>query len=394
MEEMQSRAGKTVAQATGYLAYVPAPLPPDPPISFDGQMINLLSRADQSVGKLDGVAGLLPNPDLFVGMYVRKEAVLSSQIEGIDSTLDEVIRFEEGDEPSEGQRLHDTAEVVNYVRALNYGIKRLPDLPLSLRLIREIHAELMKGVSGQGKAPGEFRGTQNWIGGQGANLTNATFVPPPVPEMKQALDNFEKFLHERRERPDRQHYPVIVECALIHAQFETIHPFLDGNGRLGRSLIALLLHERKVLVRPLLYISLYLKANRLEYYDRLTAVRKNGDWEEWLKFFLRGVEQTAIEAVDTAKNVLAFREKAMRTVSDLGSNERKLLEFLFEHPLTDIQTAQKQLNSSYNTAAGTIGKLEKEGLLNETTGGKRNRIFRFGPYLNLFESPAATTASG
>jgi Fic family protein len=381
-----------MAQASGYLAYVPAPLPPDPAVALDGEAINLLSRADQALGKLDGIATLLPNPDLFVGMYLRKEALLSSQIEGIDSTLDDVIRFEEGKEPSEGTRLHDTAEVVNYVRALNYGIKRLVELPLSLRLIREIHAELMRGVRGEGKALGEFRVTQNWIGARSANLANATFVPPPVPEMKEALDNFEKFLHERRERAHRAHYPVIVECALVHAQFETIHPFLDGNGRLGRLLIALLLHERGVLSQPLLYISLYLKGNRLEYYDRLSAVRKNGDWEGWMKFFLRGVEQTGVEAVETAKKVIAFREDAVRTATGLGLNELKLLEFLFGHPLTDIQTAQKQLGVSYNTAAGAIARLEKANLLKETTGRQRSRIFRFAAYLDLFESPAEGVA--
>jgi len=319
--------------------------------------------------------------------------LLSSQIEGIDSTLDEVIRFEEGDEPAEGKRLHDTAEVVNYVRALNHGIRRLAELPLCLRLIREIHAELMRGVRGDGKAPGEFRVTQNWIGPQGANLANATFVPPPVPEMQNALDNLEKFLHERREHPDRAHYPVIIECALIHAQFETIHPFLDGNGRLGRLLIALLLHERSVLIQPLLYLSLYLKANRLEYYDRLTAVRKRGDWEGWMKFFLKGIEQTALEAIETAKKVISFREQAVRTGSSLGSTELKLVEFLFGHPLTDIQTPQKQLGVSYNTAAAAMAKLEGASLVRETTGKHRNRVFRFSAYLELFETPAGPVAA-
>src|SRR5438270_2578385 len=207
MEPMQSRAGQTVAQPTGYLAYIPARLPPEPALALDAETIDLLSRADQALGKLEGIATptIFPNPNLFVGMYVRKEALLSSQIEGIDSTLDQVIRFEQGEEPSDGKRLHDTAEVVNYVRALHYGIKRLAELPLSLRPIREIHAELMRGVRGEGKAPGEFRVTQNWIGARAANLASATFVPPPVPEMKEALDNFEKFLHERRARADRAH---------------------------------------------------------------------------------------------------------------------------------------------------------------------------------------------
>jgi len=389
MEAMQSRAGQTVAQATGYLAYVPAPLPPDPPTILDAEAVALLSEAQHELGRLSGVATLLPNPDLFVGMYVRKEALLSSQIEGIDSTLDEVIRFEEGDKPAEGKRLLDTEEIVNYVRALNYGIKRLRGLPLSLRLIREIHVELLKGVRGDGKSPGEFRRTQNWIGPPGATLTTATFVPPPVPDMHQALDNLEKFLHERRQRADRAHYPVIVECALIHAQFETIHPFLDGNGRLGRLLIALLLHERELLTQPLLYISLYLRANRLEYYDRLTAVRKNGDWEGWVRFFLKGIAQTSHEAVETARKIISFREEALKTASSMGANEMRLVEFLFSHPLTDIQSAQRKLDVSYNTAAGAIGKLESAGLLKETTGAKRNRTYRFYPFLDIVEASSA-----
>lgn len=392
---MHSRAGGTIPQATGYLAYVPAPLPPTPPVELDPETISLVSRADQALGRLDGIATLLPNPDLFVGMYVRKEALLSSQIEGIDSTLDEVIRFEEGEQPSEGKRLQDTGEVVNYVRALNLGIRRLAELPLCLRLIREIHAELMHGVRGDGKAPGEFRVTQNWIGPQGASLANATFVPPPVPEMTHALNDLEKFLHERNEHPERAHHPVIVECALVHAQFETIHPFLDGNGRLGRLLIALLLQERRVLSQPLLYLSLYLKAHRLEYYDRLTAVRKNGDWEGWTKFFLKGIEQTAVEAVETAKKVIAFRQQAIRTASSMGPTELNLTEFLFGHPLTDIQTAQRHLGVSYNTSASAIAKLESADLVRETTGKQRNRVFRFAAYLDLFEErPALGTMPG
>lgn len=378
-----------MAQATGYLAYVPAHLPPNPPLELDAEMISLLSRADQALGKLDGITTLLPNPDLFVGMYVRKEALLSSQIEGIDSTLDEVIRFEEGDKPATGKRLHDTAEVVNHVRALNHGIQRLAELPLCLRLIREIHTELMHGARGDGKASGEFRMTQNWIGPQGATLANATFVPPPVAEMNNALDNLEKFLHERNEHPERAHHPVIIECALTHAQFETIHPFLDGNGRLGRLLIALLLHERRVLSHPLLYLSLYLKGHRLEYYDRLTAVRKNGDWGGWTKFFLKGIEQTALESVETAKKVIACREQAIRTASALGTTELKLAEFLFGHPLTNIQTAQKHLGVSYNTTAGAMTRLESANLVRETTGKQRNRIFRFAAYLEIFEEPDA-----
>jgi len=205
--------------------------------------------------------------------------------------------------------------------------------------------------------------------------------------MNRALDNLEKFLHEWNEHPESAHYPVTIECALVHAQFETIHPFLDGNGRLGRLLIALLLHERRILDQPLLYLSLYLKARRLEYYDRLTAVRKNGDWGAWTTFFLKGIEQTAEEAVETAMQVIAFREQAIRTATSLGSTEMKLAEFLFGHPLTDIQTAQEHFGVSYNTAAGAIAKLENAKLVRETTGKQRNRVFRFAAYLELFEEP-------
>ena len=391
MEAMQSRAGRTMAQASGYLAYVPAPLPPHPALVLDGEAIDLLSRTDHALGKLDGIATLLPNPDLFVGMYVRKEALLSSQIEGIDSTLDQVIRFEQGEEPSDGKRLHDTAEVVNYVRALNYGIKRLAELPLSLRLIREIHAELMRGVRGEGKAPGEFRVTQNWIGARAANLASATFVPPPVPEMKEALDNFEKFLHERRARADRAHYPLDEAAMLIAAH---AYPDLDVAAELEQldDLARRCPGDELDVLLEYLFGECGFTGNRLEYYDRLTAVRTNGDWEGWMKFFLRGAEQTGLEAVQTAKKVIAFREDAVRTATGLGANELKLIEFLFGHPLTDIQTAQKQLGVSYNTAASAIARLEKANLLKETTGRQRNRIFRFAAYLDLFESPAERVA--
>ncbi len=253
MIPFNSRAGKTVPQRSGYLAYVPTPLPPDPPISFDTELIRLLSEADLALGQLAGVASLLPNPDLFVAMYVRKEAVLSSQIEGIQCTLDEVLQHESD---VEGVRTKAIGEVVNYVNAMNFGIARLDTLPLSLRLIREIHGHLMQGVRGEQKDPGEFRRTQNWIGPQGCTLATATFVPPPVPEMLETLANLEAFLH------DRDSLPPVVQCAIVHAQFETIHPFLDGNGRVGRLLVSLLLHERKVLTLPLLYISLFLKQNR------------------------------------------------------------------------------------------------------------------------------------
>ena len=248
------RSGTFVKQASGYDAFIPRPLPPDPPVQIDSEMAHLLSEADRALGRLDGITSVLPNPDLFVGMYVRQEAVLSSQIEGTQSTLEDVLQFEID---AGGESVpKDVGEVVNYVRAMNYGLDRLDKLPLSLRLIREIHAELLRGARGGNREPGEFRRTQNWIGPTGCNLKTAIFVPPPVPEMKEAIGELEKFLHF--EGP----MPALIHCGLAHAQFETIHPFLDGNGRVGRLLIAFLLCERKILHRPLLYLSLYLKRHR------------------------------------------------------------------------------------------------------------------------------------
>ena len=261
------RAGRYVRQTAEYSAFIPAPLPPDPPLEMDAEMARLLSEANLALGRLDGASMMLPNADLFVAMYVRREAVLSSQIEGTQASLTDVLQFEAGGDGGETERLLDVEEVVNYVRAMNYGLRRLADLPLSLRLVREIHGELMRGVRGEESTPGEFRRSQNWIGPSGSTLRDARFVPPPPHELLRVLGEWETFLHARSE-------PVLVTAALAHAQFETIHPFLDGNGRVGRLLITLLLYERGVLARPLLYLSLYLKRNQTEYYDRLQAVRE------------------------------------------------------------------------------------------------------------------------
>lgn len=355
-----SRAGKTVAQGTGYLSYLPAPLPPQqPPLAYDAEMIQRLSEADLALGQLSGIATLLPNPDLFVAMYVRKEAVLSSQIEGIQCTLDDVLEQEVSEA---GIKTKDIGEVVNYVHAMNYGIERLNDLPLSLRLLREVHGYLLAGVRGEHKAPGEFRKTQNWIGPQGCTLATATFVPPAVHDMHVALDNLERFLH------DRASLPLTIQCALVHAQFETIHPFLDGNGRLGRLLVSLLLHERSVLKQPLLYISLFLKANRIEYYERLMDVRVNGNWEGWVKFFLVGIAIVSKEAASTAQQIVEFREDMLRKARNYGKHEVALVDVLFEHPILDIRSAEKMLGCTYATAASAMQNLEKEGCVVETTG--------------------------
>ncbi len=345
---------------------------------MDSALVGLLSRADQAVGRLDGVAQILPNPDLFVAMYVRREAVLSSQIEGTQSSLDDVLAFEL--DPNVRGLPNDVGEVVNYVRAMNAGLDRLTDLPLSLRLIREIHAELLRDGRGSEKQPGEFRTRQNWIGAGSARISDAAFVPPPPDTMWDALDNLERFLHTDLEMP------ALVHCGLTHAQFETIHPFLDGNGRVGRLLITFLLCHRRVLHRPLLYLSHYLKRRRSEYYDRLMAIRIDGDWEGWLQFFVRGVSETAEEATTTARAIVNLREshRALIQERDLGSNGLRLLDLLFRQPLLHVNLAKDQLGISYGTANSLVERFETLGLLEETTGSHRNRRYRYTPYLALF----------
>lgn len=376
------RSGTFVKQKHGYRAFIPAPLPPDPPIVMDGELVRLLSAADRALGRLDGVATVLPNPELFVAMYVRQEAVLSSQIEGTQSTLEDVLEFE-ADGPSGTTAPQDVEEVVNYVRAMQYGLRRMEELPLSLRLIQEIHGQLLQGVRGAERTPGEFRRSQNWIGPAGSTLETASFVPPPVHEMHSALGNFETFLH------DEESVPVLLQCGLAHAQFETIHPFLDGNGRVGRLLITLLLCQRGILHRPLLYLSLFLKSNRSEYYDRLMAVRLHGHWEGWLKFFLRGVFDVSQSATQTAQAILHMREQHRQSISDkLGTRAAyglKLLDILFEQPILSVQAVEERLECAYVTANKIIDQLAELDLLREFTGGQRNRRYRYEPYVALFE---------
>ena len=377
------RSGRFVKQPDGYRAFIPAPLPPDPPVQVDGELSRLLSDADRCLGRLDGVASVLPNPDLFVAMYVRHEAVLSSQIEGTQSTLEDVLEFE-ADTPG-AERPKDIEEVVNYVRAMNYGLRRLDELPVCLRLLREIHAELLQGVRGSERTPGEFRRSQNWIGPQGCTLQTATFVPPPVHEMHQALDNLEKFLH------GAESLPRLIHCGLVHAQFETIHPFLDGNGRVGRLLITFLLCQQPILQRPLLYLSYYLKAHRAEYYDRLGAVRHDGNWEEWLKFFLRGVYEVSQSATNTARAILQLREQHRQATAKLsasGGTAARLLDYLFEQPIVSVRMVEKKLGCAYVTAGKLVDQFGELGLLKEITGQQRNRRYRYEPYLALFESPS------
>lgn len=373
--------GHYVKQPEGYRAFIPAEMPPDPPIELDRELMRYLSRADRALGRLDGTASTLPNPELFVAMYVRQEAVLSSQIEGTQSTLEDVLEFEIDAKGREQPK--DVEEVVNYIHAMNYGLERLRELPVCLRLIREIHGKLLEGVRGQHRQPGEFRTSQNWIGPGGATIRNATYVPPPVSEMKAALHNFEEFLH------DEESYPDLVHIGLAHAQFETIHPFLDGNGRVGRLLITFLLCERGILQQPLLYISHYLKARRQEYYDRLMATRSESDWQGWLRFFLDGVYQVSEAATDTARAILTLREQHRELIADkLGgsANGLLLLDFLFQRPVTTVRLVEEALECSYATANKLVGQFEEMGLLQETTGYQRNRRYRYSPYLELFKS--------
>lgn len=376
------RSGQFVQQPTGYTAFVPTPLPPNPPIKYDGDLIGKLSAASEALGRLDGLAQTLPNPDLFVAMYVRREAVLSSQIEGTQSTLNDVLAYEL--EPGRRDLPADVEEVVNYVRAMNYGLDRLTQLPLSLRLLREIHAKLLSTGRGSTKDPGEFRRTQNWIGPDGLSLRDATFIPPPPAEMADALGELEKFLHSGHD------LPPLVECALAHAQFETIHPFLDGNGRVGRLLIAFILVHRGTLHRPLLYLSYYLKRHRAAYYDRLTAVREDGDWEGWLSFFFTAVSETAEEAVGSARAIVNLRDRHLVVARDAaGGNGVKALELLFQRPLIDVKVLADEIDVTFATANRVIEALQAVGMVDEITGGRRNRVFRYTPYLVLFSEPDA-----
>ncbi len=379
MTTRATRAGRYIRQPGGFLAFVPEPLPPSPPIHVGSTLLQVLSRADQALGRLDGVIQTMPNPDLFVAMYVRREAVLSSQIEGTQSTLEDLLAVEL--EPQIQDLARDVDEIVNYVAAMNYGLERLATLPLSLRLIREIHRQLLEGVRGGHRLPGEFRRDQNFIATAGIrDIHEATFVPPPVPDMHRTLDNLEKFLHSRRD------VPPLLHVGLAHAQFETIHPFMDGNGRVGRLLITFLLVHHGVLHRPVLYLSLYLKRHRDEYYDRLMSIRNNGDWEGWLEFFVRGVAETAEEATAKAPTIVRLREDERARVQEhgLAANALRVLDLLFERPLVNVNLVATSIGVSFATANKLIDQLERIGIVAEITGRRRDRLFRHGPYLMLF----------
>ncbi len=374
------RAGNYVSQIGGYKAFVPKPLPPDPPVQLDSEMIQLLSKADRALGRLDGASEILPNVDLFVAMYVSKEALLSSQIEGTQASLIDVLAFEaDAALPDNPQ---DIEEVVNYINALNYGLQRLSTLPLSLRLIREIHGRLLQGVRGANRQPGEFRTSQNWIGHHGGTIGTAKFVPPSPTDMTGALGKLETFIHEEKT------LPILLKVGLVHAQFETIHPFLDGNGRMGRLLITFILCYEGVLHRPLLYLSHFFKVNTLEYYEHLQKIRDEGDWESWLKFFLRGVNEVAQEATTTARSIVQLREKHRNIVavhfSRSAGPAHQLLEYLYERPVITVNGVAKVTGLSYANANRLVMKLQEHGLLQQMDKYQRNRRFVYSEYLAMF----------
>jgi Fic family protein len=384
-----ARSGRYVRQPSGYRAFIPVPLPPSPPVDIAGDLHALLSKADRALGRLDGSVTTLPNPDFLVFMYIRKEAVLSSQIEGTQSSLQDVLAaetnlFDPGELPS------DVDEVINYIVAMNHGLERLAELPLSMQLIREIHGQLLQGVRGSHLTPGELRRSQNWIGPSGGTIADATFVPPPPNDVPQALGDLETFLHANDD------LPLLVRIGLAHAQFETIHPFLDGNGRVGRLLITFLLTERGVLSKPVLYLSHWFKRHRQEYYDRLQGVRDRGDWEGWTQFFLRGVEQVSNQATETVRRVLELRERHRAAITDqLGraaGNGHRVHESLFHRPIVTVGTVQELTGLSFAPANELVNRLAGLGVLRETTGYKRNRRFQYDEYVKLFTTEAEVAA--
>ncbi len=375
------RAGSYVSQIGGYKAFVPKPLPPDPPIQLDSEMILLLSQAAMALGRLDGMSTTLPNVDLFVAMYVNKEAVLSSQIEGTQASLIDVLAFEA--DAAFPENPQDIEEVFNYINALNYGLERLDTIPLSLRLIREIHRLLMQGVRGADRYPGEFRTSQNWIGHLGGTMGTAKFVPPSPADMNKALDDLEKFIHEEIL------LPLLLKVGLVHAQFETIHPFLDGNGRVGRLLITFILCSEGVLRKPLLYLSHFFKAHRLEYYEHLQKIRDEGDWESWLKFFLQGVNEVAREATATANKIVQLREKHRDIIatnfSRSAGSAYQLLEYLYKRPVITANGVAKVTGLSYQNANRLVMKFQELGLLRQMDTYQRNRRFIYSDYLAMFD---------
>lgn len=370
-------AGKVIRTSEGYHAFIPAPLPPK--ITYDAELALTLSKADAALSELSGLGRLLPNPHLLISPYVRREAVLSSRIEGTRASLSDVLLDEMGDDALRNSAT-DVHEVRNYIHALEFGVQRLKTLPLSLRLTRELHAHLMQGVRGDRATPGEFRRSQNWIGPAGSTPVTAAYVPPPPSEMKVALADWEKFLHQRDKMPD------LIQCALMHEQFEAIHPFLDGNGRVGRLLITLFLIERGRLSQPLLYLSAYIEDHRQDYYDLLQRTRTHGDWNTWLRYFLTGVTEMAHDAMSRARELMELREKFRKRLAD-KPRALALLDELFVNPYITVARAEQALKVSNPTARQAVALLQKHRMLKEVSGRQWGRLYLAQPILDVIEKP-------
>ena len=368
-------AGKVILMPTGYAAFIPATLPPA--LTYDHQLVLSLSRADAALSELAGLGRHLPNPHLLIAPYVRREAVLSSRIEGTKASLSDLL-IDEMEQPKQRTDVDDVQDVRNYVAAMEYGLERLRKLPLSLRLVREIHARLLKGARGDRATPGEFRRSQNWIGPSGSTIETAPYVPPPPEYVDDLLGDWERFLHERNTFPD------LIQCAVMHEQFEAIHPFLDGNGRLGRLLITLFLIERGRLPQPLLYLSAYIEAHRQDYYDLLQRVRTHGDWIGWLRFFMAGVTEIAREAVGQAGRLMDLRENFRARLHD-KAKALALLDELFLNPYMSVARAERVLKVSNPTARQAVALLQKKGMLEEVTGRAWGKLYLAKPIMDTIE---------
>ena len=376
---MNNRAGAFVSNLTGEMAYQsfrPAPLPPNPPIALSGELVAKLVEANKKLAALDGLSARIPNMDLFVSMYVRKEALLSSQIEGTQCTLDDILN-----PLMEENTNRNVSDVVNYIKATEFALNRLHSLPLCNRLIKETHAVLMEGVRGQEKSPGEFRYSQNWIGGQGSTIQNARYIPPNPEDMQTAMSDLEKYMN------GDDSLDTLIQAALIHYQFETTHPFLDGNGRVGRLLITLFLMEKGILSHPALYISYFLKMNRIEYYDRMTQVRKTGDYEQWVMFFLQALSDSAGDAIQTIDALTALHNQSVAKLGAFSKRQQtnllKLFAYIETNPIIDIQKTAAALELSYNTVSKMVTILVDEGILRQTDKAGKAKIYSYADYLDI-----------
>lgn len=381
-ETVSTRAGQYQVRTFGGEAvrsFIPAPLPPDPPLQVE-RLYAATEAAGRALGKLDGLASILPDADLFLFAYVRKEALLSAQIEGTQSSLSDLLLFENDELPD--AEIDDVRDVSNYIDAMNYGLDRLrAGIPLSSRLIREIHAKLLASGRGSAKQPGEFRSSQNWIGG--TRPGNARYVPPPADQIADCMSDLEKFIHN-----ETTGLPTLIRAALVHVQFETIHPFLDGNGRLGRLLITFMLCAEGVLRAPILYLSLYFKTHRQTYYDHLQSVRETGDWESWALYFLEGVIETAEEAAKSAREILDLFSKDRATVEGLGrssANTLRILLLLQTKPIVTVPVAARQLGLTAPTVRSCIANLEENKIVREITGKKRGKAYIYDAYFKILE---------